>query len=544
MTDDGEPPKEDSAKLVDLLVEGCTPATVAALKLLAAPHWVPAGAVFAHLREDVLPELPALIDATLVRVSPSGSLYVSDQIRQGLRVRSTEQEVVANAARMAAIFRLGNDPESEIEALYHELFVDPLEASRKMFRAAQNWRQVPYFAHHLVQRLLRAWHEAHEQRPLAPPAYACLRFLELVTTSRPPLQELGEIETFDTSGDRLFAALILLRKSILLTSLNRIQEAQACLARAYVEFEELDHPIGMAQAHLLLGRTAFKRDAYATAARLYRHALDLARVAERRHIAGIALQGMADIATFTGAFGEASERYEEAIAELVAVGARSAEGNARNGYSQVLNATGKIDLAREHVRQAEAIFKSLEQRQGQANSQRAAAQIELEAGELDAATAHLRQALQTYREYGTSTGEAASIELLGQVHQLRRELDEAEACYREACERFMEIEDQFGAASCRRDLGALALERGMQDRAIEYLRQSAREFRRIGADVECAAATLLLWLADEEVDAARAAQTLAAVGTVVPRVYRRVWEASPKTVGRVIGWTSPPGPPP
>ena len=535
MTDDRES-HEGERKLIDLILAELDAEALAALKLVAAPHWVPASAVFLEFRADALAQIPALIEARLVRVSPSGGLYVNDRVRDRLRSELSEEEITAIARRMAEIFKRRGDVESEIEACYHELFFDPLETSHRMFRSVLAWRAEPFFAYHLVQRLLAVWQEAHAQRALPSAAHAYLRFVELTARGVPLEQEVAALEQMETGGDQLFAGFVLLRKGNTLTLLNRLKEAQLCLAQASATFEELKLPAGMSHAYRLLGRVALKRDAYATATRLFQHALEMANQAGRKHLAGLARQALADVASFTGEFITATDRYEEAIADLVSVGGRSAEANARNNYSQVLTAMGQLGPAREHASRADAIFESLEQALGHANSRRAAAQVEIEAGEIEAAEAHLQEARSIYRELGTSTGMASSTELLGQVRQILGDLDGAETRYQDAHDRYEAIEDAFGVATCLRDRGVLALERGDIRQAIDRLSASERSFQKIGAETESAATTLLLWLADDTIDPHKAARRLADVGAVIPRVYRRAWDASPKAAMQTVSW--------
>lgn len=527
--------------LFDAILDRLAPSALKALKLLAAPHWVPPQAVFLELRHEVLTELPPLIEAGLVRVSRAGHLFVADSLRDRLRARSTPDEVEEAAARLGPLFRGRGDAESQIEAYYHQLFVDPLGASQAIFRSILEWSSEPLFAHHLVQRLWAVWREAHRQRPLPAAAQAYLTFVKAMRQKPDPDNDVALLGGLDPGEDRLLAGHILLRRGSALTLLNRLDEAQSCLATADAHFGALGDRVGLSHAQRLLGRIAAKRDAYATATSLFRRALDLARSADRKTAAAQALQGLADVASLRGDFSEAAVHYEQAIEALSGIGGRTAEANTRNAYSQVLTAIGDLGRAREHVRLAAEAFERLESPLGLANSWRATAQIDIEEGDLTAAEAGLEKASAAYERLGLSTSQAVCSELKGQIHHIRGELERAGDEYRKARETFERIDDGFGAATCVRDLGALAIERGELRQAGELLGQASNRFAQMGASAECAAATLLHWLVDDGLDPNSAAETLERAGAVIPRVYLRVWEESPRTEGRTMGWRPPYG---
>lgn len=526
---------------IDHILSALTEREKWALTLLASPHWLTASAVLLHLRDDVLGELDELIRDDLVRITSSGGLMVPDLLRDQILSRLTgEDERAAIAGRLAPIFRGQGDPESRIEAHYHELALDPVGASRQMFQDALQWRSEPFFAHHLVQRLVAVWREYRARFGLEPKADSYLLFTELLDVgSRPtPHQDLALLGRIDAGDDELFAAYVGLRTGASLTLLNRLDEARRALEVALALFEKLDHRSGVATAHRLLGRIETKLDHYEGAKAHLERALELSRAAGRRVIAAQCLQGLGDIASFQGRYAEAEAHFEEAIALLESVGGRTAEANIRISFSQLLASTGELTAAGEHVRRAAKVYDVLGQKIGRANCLRADAVIELEKGNLEAADRKNAEALSLYERQDTETGEAGCAEIKGQIEQLRGHPEEALRHLGDAQRRFEEIGDTFGAANSLRDRGMLALEQQWREEAAALLMDSAERFESIGARVEAALATVLAALAGNSVETGPARATLAEAGLVLPRVYRRAWDAAPSGEQARLAWWS------
>jgi tetratricopeptide (TPR) repeat protein len=499
-----------------------------ALAILACPHWLPATAILTHFREELLPELPELLRLDLVRVTGSGALTVPADLRDLLLAKLLDRDKISSiSARLVSVFEDGN-PESRIEAYYHQLFLAPFETSQRMFGQALSWASEPHFAHALLKRLIDAWKEFDMRWGIKGPAAEYLRFVELLGPAhrKQPREELAILDGLRRQDDPFLAAHVDLRAGLILTALNRIKRAKAALTRAQDRFESIAYLPGCAQVSRALGRLSTKIDRYDEARAYHERALELNRELDLPVSAAQCLQGLAEIDSFTGNLSRATERYEEAIEIMSTHGGRTAEAHTRILFSQLLTMRGALDAASEHLHRAMQTYEIIGNNLGRANCLRILATVDLEAGKLDSARDKIATAEAEFRKLGTTSGLAACKEIYAQIEMLSGNLAAATTYLREAEAIFEKAGDRFGAANCLRDQGVVALQGNDKRQAGELLARSAAQFEEIGAELEAALSTVLAALAGRTRDVRGARRKLINARVELPRAYQQSWTVS------------------
>jgi tetratricopeptide (TPR) repeat protein len=172
----------------------------------------------------------------------------------------------------------------------------------------------------------------------------------------------------------------------------------SCAERLY---EDLNDPLGLADAYECLGDVACMKGDFADAIRRYEQAQDLFRsIPEGLVGMGNTAHSLGDTRLASGDLDGARLDYDQAHAIATRIGDPQGQGNSLLGLAKVRLQAGHLDQARADVTAAQALYRGIDDRLGLAN-------VQIALGDLAAAAGELPDADRAYAEAEVALAEMA-----------------------------------------------------------------------------------------------------------------------------------------
>lgn len=228
----------------------------------------------------------------------------------------------------------------------------------------------------------------------------------------------------------------------------------SCAQQALVLFEQLDEPVGQADA----------------------------------------LYHCADVHRQTGHTETAIALLEQGLRRATAAGHLVGEAQAHEGFGKVHTDQGRLEEALRNYERSAAIWHELGRHRYRAIIMRSIGIIERELGRYSAAALRFEECLVIFHDIGDRVGEAYTRNSLGDLCRKWGSIDRARVQYTEAIGIFADLglQRHFGHAVALRGLGALDLAVGRLGSAIDQLTRSLNLWRELHMPVWEARTLLIL----------------------------------------------------
>jgi tetratricopeptide (TPR) repeat protein len=175
-------------------------------------------------------------------------------------------------------------------------------------------------------------------------------------------------------------------------TLARYPAAYDNYARAERLYEDLDDPLGLADAYECLGDVACMKGDFAHAVGRYEQAQDIFRSLPEGLVGmGNTAHSLGDTRLASGDLDGARLDYDQAHAIATRIGDPQGQGNALLGLAKIRLQSGRYDEARTDVTAAQVLYRGIDDRLGLAN-------VQIALGDLAAATGELSDADRAYAE--------------------------------------------------------------------------------------------------------------------------------------------------
>jgi tetratricopeptide (TPR) repeat protein len=184
-------------------------------------------------------------------------------------------------------------------------------------------------------------------------------------------------------------------------TLARYRAAYDNYSRAEQLYEDLDDPLGLADAYECLGDVACMKGDFAQAIRRYEQAQDLFRSIPDGLVGmGNTSHSLGDTRLASGDLDGARLDYDQANAIASRIGDPQGQGNSLLGLAKVELLTDRYDEARADATSAQALYRGIDDRLGLAN-------VQIALGDLSAAIGELSDADHAYAEAEVTLTEMA-----------------------------------------------------------------------------------------------------------------------------------------
>lgn len=469
------------------------------LLVLATPHWFSRDILSSLAQRDkTFAGLAKVVDQVLlprglVSQSHAGTTFA---VVDGLRSLALDGVVADDPKQFRwqselfakAFADTGRSEAELVERVYHQLGADPDQGGPQLLDAALFLGAEPLFARDAVDRLATVADEQRRRGVLTAACDVYLRYVQLLVPRLRPQeagQELDEVRKLRASvkGDQRFAAqLDLALGRLLLITGGALDKADSGLKEAGAIFDAAGDARGVAEARLVSGRIALRRDDYAAARDHFDAARTIFAENDLKVSAAHCDRSVAEIDWLQGRLADAERGFRDALARFENAGSLVTEANTRLLLAQVLALLGRFEEAEGHVARARPVFETLNQRVGLAQAHKASAVVLIERDKIVEAEAELRQALPLYPPGGPGAANCKML-LAATLARLDR-FDEAEHLLAEARATFERMQDRFSLAIAMRETGLLDERRRSFAAAVDHLGKAALAFAALGSPVE------------------------------------------------------------
>ncbi|WP_242055468.1 tetratricopeptide repeat protein [Nostoc flagelliforme] len=480
--------EERSWIVTESLLSTLSPELAAAVWAAVVPHWFNAE-ILAALRPELqkqssqlYTELQAL---PFVEEFPDRGHNVHDLTRN-LMLKHLRQErrheFITLSQRAAEYFGSTNEqPETQIEWLYHLIVVDREWKGGELWDLAQNWNNNFRVAE--LESLITALLEQVAAEQVATPAKAEVyywagkaKFRVYRTREALELYEAA-LAFYRDIGDRLGEANTLRAIGDVLQFLDRRSEALELYEAALAFYRDIGDRWGEANTLRAIGDVLQFLDRRSEALELYEAALAFYRDIGARLGEANTLRAIGNVLQFLDRRSEALERYEAALAFYRDIGARLGEANTLRAIGDVLQFLDQNSEALERYEAALAFYRNIGARLGEANTLKAIGDVLQFLDQNSEALERYEAALAFYRDIGARLGEANTLEAIGI-------LQENLTLGLEYCQAALELYTQIGTKySQSRNLiyftSEILLELGRQKEAVDALNRAIELAREI-----------------------------------------------------------------
>jgi tetratricopeptide (TPR) repeat protein len=435
--------------------------------------------------------------------------------------------------RAANYFAGKNDPEWQVERVYHLLVADPEKAADRvrdfynvwpLDRTLENGMCRASTEHLVADRThgrARAW------------SFFCLASVYLREEAYKParwairraLSLKGKDETLEAHSKRLLGAvhyfldehrsavacyseaiatyrglksarseaLSLQRLGEVYQALSDFEPARKHYEEALALFAQVKDAHGEAHCLASLGDIDLMRGRYVKADERQREALGIFTKLGSAVGQANCIMRLGDVASALANYSKAESRYHEAIARFQNLPARRGVANCMLGLGSVFTKQGRLTEAGENLLAALDIFETkLEDRLSAAGCYRTLGDIAFERGELSEATRLYQKALRDYEGIPNRLGQASTLVGLGNAWLERPQYKRASEFYVAAKALYRSIEHTVGRADCDVGFGRVAIRSGQWSRAQRLLENALNIYRE--EQVRFEEANALQWL--------------------------------------------------
>jgi tetratricopeptide (TPR) repeat protein/transcriptional regulator with XRE-family HTH domain len=229
-----------------------------------------------------------------------------------------------------------------------------------------------------------------------------------------------------------------------------------------------------------LGGVDLRQGRYPQAARHFRQALALYRVAEDRAGEARALENLGLIEAKRGRYPQATRHQQQALDLFRAIGDQTGEADTLGYLGEVDLRQGRYPQASTHFREALALFREVGDPADEAYALGNLGEIDLHQGRYPQATRHFREALAVFREAGDRVNEAYALGNLGEVDLHQGRYPQATRHFREALAVFTATGERVNVAYALAGLGEVELRQGRYPQAAGHFRQALDLLRQAG----------------------------------------------------------------
>jgi tetratricopeptide (TPR) repeat protein/tRNA A-37 threonylcarbamoyl transferase component Bud32 len=285
--------------------------------------------------------------------------------------------------------------------------------------------------------------------------------------------EVGEraVEKARSLGARHLYALALVRLAYPLSMVGERARAGQMAAEASRIFEEINDPVGRANAAERRASLAWKSGDLPSALELYRQAMELYAKQGAEHLRISVLLDHAGVLSDLGRWDEAQREYEELLADSRALGNKRAEANATIALGQQLENRGKLAEAEARLKEALEMCRAIGKRNAEGVTLESLSDVLLQRGDPPAAQEYANKAIEVYTAIGDQTGVGNA---LGKLARAKFWMGDASASadYTKATALLDKLGEKAHLANVRREVAEVALEAGRLDEAESVARSS------------------------------------------------------------------------
>ncbi|MEH1777281.1 tetratricopeptide repeat protein [Nostoc sp.] len=465
-----------------------SPELAAAVWAAVVPHWFNAEILAALCPElqtqssQLYTELQAL---PFVEEFPDRGHNVHDLTRnlmlKHLRLEPRD-EFITLSQRAVEYFGSSNEqPETQIEWLYHLVVVDSEWKGSELWDLAQNWDNNFRVAE--LESLITALLEQIAAERVATPAKAEVyywagkaKFRVYRATEALELYE-ASLAFYRDTGSRWGEANTLRAIGDVLQFLDRRTEALECYEAALAFYRDIGARLGEANTLVEIGDVLQFLKRSTEALERYEAALAFYRNIGARLGEANTLKAIGDVLQFLDRRTEALERYEASLAFYRDIGDRLGEANTLKAIGDVLQFLKRSTEALERYEAALAFYRDIGDRLGEANTLKAIGDVLQFLDRRTEALERYEASLAFYRDIGDRLGEANTLRAIGDVLQFLKRSTEALERYEAALAFYRDIGARLGEANTLIAIGILQENLTL---GLEYCQAALELYTQIG----------------------------------------------------------------
>jgi tetratricopeptide (TPR) repeat protein len=468
----------------------------------AIPHWF-TPEILAALRPELQPQITELyeelIKLSFVEEFPDRGYNIHELTRKLMLEhfwREKREEFITLSKKAAEYFANREQPEQQIERIYHLLVVDTEWQNSELFNLAQDWTN-DFRRSELESLFQHLWEQVLANR-VSTPALAEIYLLSgdfkfRFYQSAAALQDYEQaLSLYRDVGSRLGEAYTLRAIGDVLQFQKQNNQALENYQQALSLYRDVGSRLGEANTLRAIGDVLQFQKQNNQALENYQQALSLFRDVGDRLGEANTLTAIGDVLQFQDQNNQALENYQQALSLFRDVGDRLGEANTLTAIGDVLQFQKQNNQALENYQQALSLYRDVGSRLGEANTLKAIGDVLQFQKQNNQALENYQQALSLFRDVGSRLGEANTLRAIGDVLQFQKQNNQALENYRQALSLFCDVGDRLGEANTLTAIGKLQDE---PEKALEYLHQAQNLYSQIG-DIYSQSRNLLFFIAD------------------------------------------------
>lgn len=442
-----------------------------------------------------LPALSALIDKSLLRVSPKGRHIAHELLRQYAEEKLQEDPTLQEQIYDKHCTYYAEFLDQREEDLKKAEQKEALEAIHEEFenvQASWNWA-VDHAKTEALDKALSSFHLFYDRRS---------RFQEGVADFEKAIAALrGRGESTGSAREKITLGKLLSRQGLLCHRLGRYERARSLLEESLPLVSQGGDLGERALSLNNLGSVAESLGNYSEAKTLYQESFTLRREIGDRWAMALSINNLGNLAYRLGEFLEARKLYQESLAIKREIGEQKGTAPSLNNLGNVATVLGEYEEAKQFYQESIAIKRELGDQWGLSLSLNNLGQVLDALKEYSQAQALYQESLAISREIGDRKGVASSLSNLGNAASGLGEYAQAKKLYEESLALRKEIGDRLWMAYTLASLGEVAMDMADRSAAQSYLREALKmgmEIQAIPAILEGLRAMAALFAKTEE----------------------------------------------